>query len=204
MRRYHVLFIVLVFILAACGGNAPAPTADTSTVATPETATSAPEQAATPLDQSALATAMSLPERIYETGQPTMPPPGQLINAASTPDPQAGLIFDSIQYQQIGDGVTTDVELLSNGTVTRNGAASTITADQVVLIDNLLDQINFFGIQGVFAAPGAGEDVFRYKVTVNRAGASMTIDAQDGFVPPELRELFSLLNSLGAPTQPSS
>jgi hypothetical protein len=203
MRRMMALVFILTFLLVACGGNAPEPTQQASTDVTPpaEPLTNTPEAAATALDQAGLATMMSMPERIYEVGQPTMPPPGQIISTATTPDPDAGLIFDVIRYRQTGGGETLEIEVRSDGTVTRNGATSTITQDQIIFIDNLLDQMNYYGIQGVFTAPGTSPDVFRYRITVDRAGSSMTIDAHDGFVPPELRELFVLLSGLGGPSQ---
>ncbi len=90
------------------------------------------------------------------------------------------------------------MEVHSDGTVIRNGVTSTISPDQVVFIDNLLDQINYFGIQGIFVMPGAGADLMKYRVTVDRAGASVTVDAQDGLIPPELTQLFSILRDLGS------
>ena len=67
------------------------------------------------------------------------------------------------------------------------------------LLDSLLDQLNFFGLQGVFTAPGTSADTYQYSVTVNRAGSSRTIQAEDGFTPPELLQFLTLLSSIATP-----
>jgi hypothetical protein len=195
MRPYSILPIISVFLLAACGGN-PAPTATQPVV---QAGTSAVvDSSPTPINTPAPGTPL-VPERIYETGQPTMPIPGTIVMAASTPDPDVGLIFDLIQYRQTGGitGATIEIELRGDGTFTRNGVPGTVAPDQVTFIDNMIDQMHFFDINGVFTAPGTGADVIRYSVTVERAGTSVGIDAQDGLVPPELAQLFSILSSLG-------
>jgi hypothetical protein len=196
MRPYFILLTIAVFLLAACGGN-PAPTATQQAVQLAGTS-AVVDVSPTPVNTPGPGTPL-VPERIYETGQPTMPIPGTIVMAATTPDPDVGLIFDLIQYRQTGGitGQTLEIEVRSDGTLTRNGVPSTISPDQVTLIDNMIDQMNFFSINGVFTAPGSGADVIRYSVTVERAGTSVGIDAQDGLVPPELAQLFSILSSLG-------
>lgn len=207
MRRNLCLILIVALFLAACGGNA-APTAVLPTIDTSSSGTAVPGtpigQVSTPdfaATQAALPT--SQPEqRAYETGVAELPIPGTMI-AATTPDPDAGLIFDSIQFVRTGGiaGKTLTIEIKSDGTVTRDGVASTIAPDQVTLIDTAIDQLNFFGIQGVFQAPGTSADTYHYSVTVNRAGSSRTINAEDGFVPPELQQFLALLGSVAAPAQ---
>jgi hypothetical protein len=210
MQRNLSLILIGMFFLAACGGNAPAttvPTADSSVTAdssgTVVPATVAglqptPDLAAT---QSAEPT-LIVQERSFSTDEPPLPIPGTII-APTTPDPDAGLIFDTILLERTGGlaGIPLTVEVKSDGTVTRDGVTSTISPDQVAFLDNLLDQLNFFGLQGVFTAPGTSADTYHYAVTVERAGSSRTIRAEDGFLPSEMIQLLSLLSDLGAPTQ---
>lgn len=204
MRRNLCLLWIVTLLLAACGGAAtpPAPTADSSSGSPTTQATSAllavtPDLTAT----QAAAPTLAVQERSFGTDEPPLPIPGTII-APTTPDPDAGLLFDTILLERTGGlaGEPLTVEVKSDGTITRDGAASTILPDQVTFLDNLIDQLNFFGLQGVFAAPGTSADTYTYYVTVTRAGASRTIQAQDGFLPSELAQFLSLLSSLGAPT----
>jgi hypothetical protein len=211
MRRIPYLLLLTVMLLAACnGGGATStpvpPTAESASV----DATTAPEITASPVgttpDFNATASAEPTREqsaqRVFETGEPTQLIPGTIV-AASTPDLNAGLVFDSILLERTGGlaGIPLTIEVKSDGTVTRDGTASTISPDQVTLIDNILDQLNFFGLQGVFEAPGTSADVYQYSVTVTRAGSSRTVRADDGFLPPELQQLLLILTDIGAPTQ---
>jgi len=202
MRRALILCSVLIglLFLSACGGRAPAPTATLSGANVQITSTPIGATPDLPATQTAEPTLEQL-ERSFGTDEPTLPVPGTVI-VPTTPDPNAGLVFDSIQYERTGGiaGKPLSIEVKSDGTVTRNGVTSTITSDQVAHIDQLIDQLNFFSLQGVFTSPGSKPDVYHYSVTVNRGGDSRTINAEDGFLPPELSQFFSLLNSLGAPT----
>jgi hypothetical protein len=211
MRVNLSLILIGLFFLSACGGNAPAttaPTADSSSVTTDSSGTAVPATVAglqaTPdlaATQSAEPT-LIVQERSFSTDEPPLPIPGTII-APITPDPDAGLIFDIILLERTGGlaGIPLTIEVKGDGTVTRDGVASTISPDQVTFLDNLLDQLNFFGLQGVFTAPGTSADTYHYAVTVERAGSSRTIRAEDGFLPSEMIQLLSLLSDLGAPTQ---
>jgi hypothetical protein len=196
--RMTVFLTIMMLILGACGGDAAptsAPTAQTSVdpTAAPTTEAVVPTQ---PPSGSPVVMERTL---VYETGQPTLSAPGTLV-AAATPDPDVGLIFDLIQFEQTGGitGETVTIELRGDGTLVRNGVTGTISQDQVAFIDNMLDQMNFFGITGVFTAPGRGADLLYYTLTVERAGTSVTLRAQDGLIPPELGQLLTLIGSLGA------
>ncbi|MBZ0290379.1 MAG: hypothetical protein K8I30_22330 [Anaerolineae bacterium] len=210
MRRSTYFFVILGLLLAACGGNASPtavlPTVDNSANASGSDETREPVtpigQAATPdfgATQSAEPTDQ-LQQRAYETDEAVLPLPGTMV-AAATPDPDVGLIFDTILFERTGGiaGIPLTIEIRSDGTVTRDGVASAITPDQVTLIDTVLDQLNFFGLQGVFTAPGTSADTYHYAVTVERAGSSRTIRAEDGFVPPELQQFLALLSGIAAP-----
>lgn len=190
MRRL-IMLVLTGLLLAACGTTPPEATSGPSAEATQSAVTNnttgltpgAPPATEGP--------------RQYTTDQPPLPAPGTIV--AATEDPNAGLVFDSLTLERTGgiSGERLTVQVLSNGSVLRNGAASTISADQVTQIDALLDRMNFFQMQGVFTAPGAGADLFTYAITAERAGAVRTITAQDGLIPPELQTLITVLVQLG-------
>ncbi|MBL8161348.1 MAG: hypothetical protein JNJ61_05125 [Anaerolineae bacterium] len=193
MRYTALLLLICAFALVACGGGeTPAPpTADPNVV----------DPNATPVpERSTLPPPITLSPREYSTDEVSdpLPVPGTLV-AAATPDPDAGLVFDRILFERTGGiaGVPLTIEILSNGSVTRDGQPRTIGADLVTLIDGQLDLMNYFGIQGVFTAPGTSADIYTYNITVERNGASLTVKAQDGFIPPDIQRLISLLQDIG-------
>lgn len=185
MRNIRILLIVVCAVfLAACGGNTPAatnpPPADGATAVPP---TSAPPAAST--------------ERAFETGQPPLPIPGTLV-AAATEDPEAGQPYQTVLLERSGGlaGKPLVVQI-ANGQVARDGVVVMVAADDVTAIYTLLDQIGFFGLQGVFTTAGAGADMYTYRLTAERNGASRTIDAQDGSTPPDLQRLMDTILRLG-------
>src|SRR3989304_2545583 len=131
MRYRWSLVIISLLVLAACNGTT-APTATPEPTAVPDTATPEPVQQATPIAVDSL------------------PPVGEMISSA-TEDPEAGLVFDSIVFIQTGgaSNIELTIELLSDGTLIRNGETSTVSQEDVLAIDAMLDELNFFGIQGI-------------------------------------------------------
>lgn len=179
MRYCSFLVAISLLVLAACNG----PTASTATpepTVVPDTATPEPVQQASP------AVVVSLP------------PVGEMVSSA-TEDPEAGLVFDTIFFTQTGgaSNVELTIELRGDGTLIRNGETSTVSQEDVLAIDAMLDELNFFGIQGVFAAAAPNPDVYSYSITVERAGSSLMINAQDTYTPVELKELFAAIINLG-------
>lgn len=205
MQRYSRLSLIFIgmLFLAACGGTSASTPETTSPTAQAADTTPSP-LAATPDFASTLTAEPTIDQQVrsFGTDEPPLPIPGTII-APTTPDPDAGLIFDLIILERTG-GPTSQpltIEVRSDGAFTRNDVPGTLSPDQITLIDTIIDQLNFFGLQGVFIAPGTSADTFRYRVTVERAGASRTLQAADGFLPPELAQFLSLLGSLGEPTQ---
>lgn len=187
--RFVILFIA--GLLAACGSPTAEPTIPAGEQTAPEGATAQPPTAEPTLP---------VPERRIVTDVP-LPIPGTLVAAPATEDPEAGTVFTRILYEQSGGltGQTLTIEVRGDGSVTRNGAASAITPAQVEQLNDILNQLNFFGLQGAFTAPGTGADIITYQVTVERAGSERTIVAQDGFIPPALGAFFTVLSALGQP-----
>lgn len=197
MRHFLYVILMLAGLLAACTGNAESqPTASGQVNGQPSPL---PPDMATSLALTFPApTPPSNRQRIYATGQPTLPPPGVLIPPAEQ-DLNIALVFDSILLQRTGgsEGVPLDIEIRNDGTVTRDGQASTVSVEVVNQIDGLLDQMDFFGMGGVFSAPGTSDQVYTYRITVNRQGSSRTVTAQEGYMPTEIIQLVSVLSQAG-------
>lgn len=196
--RFAILTLTLLMLaLAACQ---PAPTVTETPVidSAPPPATTAPTSEPG-IELTAESTQPLLVDDI------TMPPPGTLVTAAVTEDPRAGIPFDSIIFEQSGGitATTVVVEVYSDGRVVRDGVESTISAEQVAALDSLIKSMNFFDLQGQFAMPGQNEDIYYYKITVEQAGSSRTINAQDGYTPDPLMDLFNTISVLGTGAPPA-
>ncbi len=186
MRRKLFLIVIGALLLAACNGPA-APT--------PVAQNNLPVGDATETPPAVLATTGP---REYATDGPVLSMPGTIIPPA-TEDPDAGKIFDTITFGRMGGigGKPLDIILMSNGNLTRDGASSTISTDQVKLIDDMLDKMGFFGMSGIFQAAGTSADAYTYTITVDRDGSSASVTAKDGYIPPQLAELIQTLQQLG-------
>ncbi len=191
MFRQLFLIITCAVFLAACGGNntaTPAPVAQQSVPTTSAESTPLP-------------IVPTIGPREYSDGteEVQLPVPGTIIPPA-TQDPEAGKLFDSVALNRMGGiaGKELNVMVTSDGSVTRDGVNSSITPDQVKQLSDMLDQMGFFGMQGVFQAPGTSADIFTYRVTVERSGNSRTVTAQDGYIPPQLADLLQVLLELGS------
>ncbi|MBN8594429.1 MAG: hypothetical protein J0M33_21915 [Anaerolineae bacterium] len=197
MRRYALLLIVIALIAAGCGAQQPTAAPPTADAGGP-TATSA--SIATPAGPVAGFT-QPVDQALDMTGMATPPPAGTaVVAAANTPDPLASIQFTSITFLQTGG--SSDARILivlkGDGSFTRNDVPGSISADQVAMIDDYLNQINFFRISGTFTSANVRPDQHTYSVLVEKDGASATINMQDGLVPPELARLLAMLSTLGA------
>jgi hypothetical protein len=201
MRRYAVLLMVIAVIAAGCGAQQATlpptadpggPTATSASIATP----AGPEAGFTqPVDQA-----------LDMTGMATPPPAGTaVIVTPSTPDPLASIGFTTVEFTQTGgaDNVNVYVILRSDGSFTRNDVPGSITADQVAMIDDYINQINFFRISGTFTSANLRPDQYTYSIRVEKDGAASRIAMQDGLIPPELDRLIEMVGTLGvAPVPP--
>ncbi|NWF69631.1 MAG: hypothetical protein HXY40_11150 [Chloroflexi bacterium] len=129
------------------------------------------------------------------------PQPGVLATVPATEDPEAALVFDSLNFVVTGGGTTTIIDIFSDGRVLRDGVEYRITPEEVTAIDDMLDAVNFFNLQGTFVSAGGQPGAYQYSLSVERAGSVVTLNAEDGLVPRELQELFSLLLQAGLTVQ---
>ena len=188
MLRQLLLIILSALILAGCNNNAAPTQAVQNTSGTP--AADATTAAPLPTNE----------PREYGTEEVVLPMPGTLV-APVTEEPGAGQPFSRIILNRMGglQGTPLDVMLSADGTLIRDGATSTASPEVINQINQMLDQMGFFGMQGVFQGIGTSPEVFTYNITVEKAsGAARTVTAQDGYIPPELAALLQLLQQLGA------
>lgn len=191
MFRQLVFIITPLVLLAACGGNNTATPASAVQQVAPTTNPDATPSQVVPTNG---------PREYSEGTQEVQLPLTGTIVPPATEDPLAGQPFDLITLDRMGgvSGKELIVTLAKDGTVTRDGVKSSIPADLVKEIGDKLDQMGFFGMKGIFQAPGTSADVFTYYLTVNRQGSERQITAQDGYTPPELTDLLQTISKLGA------
>lgn len=191
MRQHQFLSIICALLLASCGGNAaPTPIASIN---------NAPTNVTIPATPSEIVPTQGPRQYSDGTEEVVLPQTGTIVPPA-TEDPNSGKLFSSVALDRTGgiEGKPLDILLLSDGTLTRDGVKSTVPADQVKQLSDTLDQLGFFGLHGVFQGVGTSPDIYTYYITVERDGASRTITAQDGFMPPAFTDLVRTLSQLGA------
>jgi hypothetical protein len=197
MRKFWYLILLSAFVLAACGGG------DDNDSTNGDNANVLPTSAATAVDgqgvedettfdeiaeQSFVEPAPYVPatQTPSSEGALPVPLPGTLV-ASETEDPNVGLTFDYIFFQQTGgsENTTTVVEIYSDGRVVRDGETFTVSQNVITQLDQMIDSLNFFGLQGTMLGPPGPETSYRYRVGVTRGAETRAINAQDGFIPDE-------------------
>lgn len=168
--------LTLLVLLAACGTATPTPTA-TLPIPT-ETPNAAPTN-----ELSELALTIAVPI------------PGTLVYSQNNLPP---IDFTVVTFTRTGGiaGETLNIEINQDGTLVRNETESSVSPDVVSEINDRLNTIHFYNLQGTFNGPVMA-DAFSYSLTVASDQGSRTISAQDGFIPPELLELFGFFAGLG-------
>ena len=173
-----IVGLTFILLLAACGAADPAPTV-------------------TPTEESA-SEATSEVSVISLTLE--VPLAGTLVYSFSNM-PSGGhppIAFETVYFTRSGGtgGQTLNLELHADGTLTRDGEALTVPEETLAEVNNRLNRIDFYSLQGVFTGP-LSPDIFSYDLTVESNVGSRTVSAQDGLTPPELLELFNFFMQLG-------
>jgi hypothetical protein len=188
MRRFVVPMLILLALAACQPAETPAPPPTSAAEATPEAAATLATVEPT----------LAVQQREPIAGL-ALPIPGTAIVAAATEDPFAGMVFERILFERTGgDSEPLTIELLGDGSFTRNGAPGNIGAAQVQELTGIVDRMAFFDLQGIFVAAGTSAEIYQYSITVDRQGMSRTIDAQDGLIPPQLEAFITILANIGA------
>jgi hypothetical protein len=215
--RYAAFASLMVALLAGCGGETPTPVIPTAAQLPtieilesrpdPNESTDQPgvevtgEQLPPPTPDPTTAAAMSTMNAIVIT---PLPPPGTLVVAAMTTEQaSAPFTFALVVYTQRGgvNDVSYRTEIRSDGTVIRDGQTTVVSPAAIAALNDLLNQSNFFNIQGTFTRPGLADDAYEYSLRVDLAdGSSRTLFAHDGLIPPELLALFLAASGIDEPT----
>ncbi len=184
MRFACLLILSACFFLAACGGAAPEPTQPPDST---ESSSFDPES--TPSELGVIAQTIAVP------------PPGQIsyMDTSGTPGVRQPLQFDVVQLEirPAGSAESTIINLSSDGTVLRDGQPVQVDPASIEVLRGLLDQINFYDIQGVFVGEGGTTQGNRYFLTVSGSSGSRMITADDQYTPSELLAIITLIQSLG-------
>ncbi len=190
--RLWILLISLSIAIVACTGEAPAE-GDTPV---PQDTSNNVEPTPDPNDAVAVVTLTPMPE-----GDALEVPLPQTLVASETEDPNAALVFDQLIFVRYGGPEGTEpinLILQQDGSYTLNDQPGATTPDRVIQLDDLLDEINFFGMQGTLLGPNTDTEDYRYRITVIRADDERTLQAQDGFYPQELGRIFGQLLAITA------
>jgi|GEM_PF-1142664 hypothetical protein len=196
LSLFTLCLIAAVFALAACGGT-PTPT---------PTPTEVIEEATQQVDS---ATAVPLAE-IAQTI--AIPAPGTLMPGSGVVTPgetYTPLTFDTVQLEifNSGLGINYAITVYSDGRIVRDDTETFVSRETVSALAGLLEQIDFFDMQGIFTGDGVGSGN-RYYLTVSGERGSRTVTADDGITPPELLAIISLVQGFGelspAPTPPAA
>lgn len=191
IMRHTIVMIAAVVLLGIAACTAP-PTPEPTATPLPPTPTDRPTSAPV------AAPVLNLTVPVVAPG--TLVPNPNIGTPASqiTSIPFA---FTRIAYSRTGGLTGTPLLILINadGTGERDGQPITISQETLNDLRDQLDRMRFFEMRGQFTAPGAPADVFYYSLFVEGPAGSRQIDAQDGFIPPQLRMLFTTIEAIGAP-----
>ena len=193
MRRTLVLIMVLVLLLTACGGDEDNATSSSNEPVSDEAATFAAE-----VDDVLTDATLVPPASPADDSSLVVAPPGVLV-ASETEDPEPRGMFDYIYMTQEGgrENTVTTIEIYGDGRIVRNSVEGRIGTEAINEIDATINEINFFGMQGTLLGPPGGEDVYYYRLVVQRGFQARTITAQDGYIPNEFLNLLSLIRQVG-------
>jgi len=192
----------MALILVACGGDAApteAPPATEGGVSSDATYTPLPA-GFVPEDNSFII--VTPQSQVLEN---TIPLAGTLVYDSEYVDDGADAVFDRVIFTRSGGGEGAPVYFLilnQDGTYELNlKTFGQVDAATVTRIDDIIDEINFFGISTVMVGSVQNPDKYRYAVTVERGGIEMTLNADDGLIPQPITPLFSAFMSLIADSE---
>jgi hypothetical protein len=212
-----MLIILCAVLLAACG----APAAPTSTPDTPPTATLieftprppgtlppgvnpavTPGVVAEPTDQMQMMAGTLFPGGAEQV---TIIAPGTLEYAQATEDPNPGAptlpppVFQSLSLTRMGGttGIELNIELLADGTLTRDGVTGAIAPQEVALVVAALDNLRIYDLIPAFTGPVQEFGNYTYALSVIADRDQVSLRAMQAYTPPQLLILLERLAQLG-------
>lgn len=218
MRRH--LIVLLILILAACGSD------DNQQPEQPANPTQAPADAVQPPQDAPpegtadpdvnVETTLSFEELVQDVlGEPPTPQifPTVTLSEGALPVPLPGTLvaseteeaqpnpgpFDRITFLQTGgtNDIIISFEITSDGIVERDGQTASVSPDVIQRLDQMIDDLNFMGLQGTFMGPAPNDDVYQYRIAVIDGDSSRAVWSQDGFMPDQYREFLGLIRTVG-------
>jgi len=126
-------------------------------------------------------------------------PIGPTLVSSATEDPDRALVFDLVELT-IWGGPEGRLELVlrQDGTYVRNGTPGRVPPSVVTVVDDALDAINFFGLNGIYSSLNAENPARRYSLRVVRANLDRRIDGEEGYIPREFLMLMGQIATIGA------
>lgn len=133
-----------------------------------------------------------------------LPPagPGTLV-ASETEDPEPIGPFQLVRLRQQGGrgNITTVIEIYADGRIVRDGEIGTVDAATIGRINQMIDDMGFFSMQGTYIGPPGADDTYTYRVYVDSGDIDRAINAQDGYLPQELTSLLATITNAAANIQ---
>ncbi len=211
----NALYILLMtsFVLTACGGSSDdddTPNTDNGEVVSQDvTAEVNLDEDDTTSDDDDVPPPQGTPRATADF----VAPPIGVLGGAATEDPEPGAPeplgtgFTYLFFEQIGgvNDMTLLIELYSDGRLSADGEQlPNAPQDAIQQISQLIDAVDFFGMQATFIGPPRGDDDFRYRMgVIQDGGRERMIQARDGYIPQEIINLFSSVRSLVNAPPPS-
>ncbi|MDX2163338.1 MAG: hypothetical protein SF162_18615 [bacterium] len=198
VRRFCLtLTLAALALTAACSPAAPEPTATAAvTEAIEATAEFTPEAPFSQISTLAAENAVLI----------TPAAPGTVVYQDTTQTPNftpSPFSFDVVTFTREGglDGEMLIIRLYSDGRLEINDtpAETRVSAAQVEAIRTQLEALDLFRLGGSFTAPNARPDTVYYNIGLATSEGAITVPAQEGFVPPEMQQVFDALLALVPP-----
>lgn len=212
----QLLILAIALILVGCGGE-PSPTPEPptgeaptveaptlevdNTALTPEIAPTVEATGFNPFPTLEIPLYPTVAETPFPTPDPALPP---VPTEEVLPPPTT---FDRVVLIRTGgpvreDGTTADEVIIINridGSISRGETQTAITPSVIQRVTDLINNAQFFTVDGAFlgAVPAEPPLPFMYNITVISGDYERSINAQEGYMSPELQLLVATVLSEG-------
>ena len=191
-----------MLLLAACGGSDSEPTSPPAEPsATPGEGDANFEELAQNVlgggdDEGIVPRPTNTPPESDEL--PIMPAGTLVVSVTEDPEYQ-GEIFDLIAFRQTGGPTEMDYsfEITGDGRIVTNNNTEGLLSDfDINRLNDAINEINFFGLQGNMLGPAPSSQVYQYRLTIIQAERERSITAQDNFMPNEYKQFMGFIRTV--------